>query len=537
MRKALLFVCSFIAAFSFHVAQAQGALVAYYPFNGNANDESGNGNHGVINGAMLTVDRFGNPNSAMRFDGISSEIGFGANRVLNLMGNFSIQAWINLETIYENNSAWPTIISETGADRHIGEFVLRMWGPKVEFFRRPTEGNRSVMDVVSVTQLTPHSTYQIVAVYDGSLHLYINGVLDPATEYVDAYEGPGATQTRIGNGPYPSNNEYFNGVIDDIRIYNRALSIEEIQSLYSEGNTYALNTMVVGNGLVHRTPDLPLYNTGAVVSLSATPDPGWTFTGWSGDASGSTNPLSVTMNAAKNITATFTCALAVNAGPDIIVYFGYAPLAYTQLNATMSPVISGATYSWLPATGLSSTTIANPVAAPMVTTTYEVKVVANGCTTTDQVTVTVEDVRCGNNLDKVSILHRLGNGGFVQICVSLNALPTHLAHGDVFGLGKVGAEVAEIPKQFGLQQNYPNPFNPSTTIRYALPVDAQVTLEVYDMLGRSVAELVNGEVKAGYHDVNFDASNLASGLYVYRLQSNAGNGKSEMQMRKLILLK
>ena len=75
------------------------------------------------------------------------------------------------------------------------------------------------------------------------------------------------------------------------------------------------------------------------------------------------------------------------------------------------------------------------------------------------------------------------------------------------------------PEEFRLEQNYPNPFNPSTTIRYALPHRSNVTLTVFNMLGQQVSALINGEVEAGFHEVHFDASGLASGLYFYRLQT------------------
>ncbi|MFH0992073.1 MAG: T9SS type A sorting domain-containing protein, partial [bacterium] len=79
-------------------------------------------------------------------------------------------------------------------------------------------------------------------------------------------------------------------------------------------------------------------------------------------------------------------------------------------------------------------------------------------------------------------------------------------------------EVVEaIPTEFALEQNYPNPFNPSTTIRYALPKDMKVLLEVYDVLGRKVVTLVNTEQKAGYYSVQFQNRNLVSGVYFYTI--------------------
>jgi len=89
-----------------------------------------------------------------------------------------------------------------------------------------------------------------------------------------------------------------------------------------------------------------------------------------------------------------------------------------------------------------------------------------------------------------------------------------------------------FPRVFTLSQNYPNPFNPVTVIKYALPVDCQVRLEVYNILGQKVATLVDGNQKAGYKTAKWDASSFASGVYFYRLQAG-GYTKT----RKMILLR
>jgi hypothetical protein len=93
----------------------------------------------------------------------------------------------------------------------------------------------------------------------------------------------------------------------------------------------------------------------------------------------------------------------------------------------------------------------------------------------------------------------------------------------------------DVPQTYDLSQNYPNPFNPSTTINYQLPYSSRVNLTVYDLLGRQVKILVDEMREAGYHQAVFDASGLASGVYVYRLQAT-GNG-SYHQVKRMLLLK
>ena len=95
-----------------------------------------------------------------------------------------------------------------------------------------------------------------------------------------------------------------------------------------------------------------------------------------------------------------------------------------------------------------------------------------------------------------------------------------------------GVGVADLPEEFELAQNYPNPFNPTTTITFALPTSADVKLSVFDMAGRHVKTLVNGYVNAGSYDVNFNASNLASGVYFYKLSSDNVN-----IVKKMVLMK
>jgi hypothetical protein len=96
----------------------------------------------------------------------------------------------------------------------------------------------------------------------------------------------------------------------------------------------------------------------------------------------------------------------------------------------------------------------------------------------------------------------------------------------------VGDDESQVPKEFSLEQNYPNPFNPSTKIAYSIVKESDVSLKIYDVMGREVAELVNGRQVSGAYSVEFDASSLASGTYFYKL--TAGEFTS---VKKMVLLK
>ena len=98
----------------------------------------------------------------------------------------------------------------------------------------------------------------------------------------------------------------------------------------------------------------------------------------------------------------------------------------------------------------------------------------------------------------------------------------------------VSSEITpNIPQEIELEQNYPNPFNPSTTIAFGVPATSKVRLEVFDLLGRKVATLINDEsMTAGRYNIQFDARHLASGVYIYRFQS--GN---TIITKKLTLIK
>ncbi|MCH7879808.1 MAG: beta-propeller fold lactonase family protein, partial [candidate division Zixibacteria bacterium] len=133
----------------------------------------------------------------------------------------------------------------------------------------------------------------------------------------------------------------------------------------------------------------------------------------------------------------------------------------------------------------------------------------------------------GGNIDEVELFNRALSASEIQ---------------DIYNAGNAGKcktpvsidedQTGQLPQQFFLEQNYPNPFNPETVITYALPKAGEVSLIVFDIRGRKVAQLVNDLMPAGYHSATWNASGFASGIYFNRLQTD-----DFVQTRKMVLLK
>jgi hypothetical protein len=302
-----------------------GELVAYYPFNGNANDESSHGNNGTVHGATLVADRRGMPNSAYVFDGNTNYIEVPNSSSLNFQQSTTINFWMKIGTFYEreqypiSHGNWENRLKVSISNRRLRWTVKTTTGIK---------------DVDSETELVTDTWYNITALYSGSdFEVYLNGEMDAFTSWSGTIL-PTTIALTIGQ-VLPNNQSYnFNGVLDDIRIYNYALSVDSIQAL------------------------------------------------------------------------------------------------------------------------------------------------AGGTTAVDE------------------------------------------------------SDHQSLPTELVLEQNFPNPFNSTTEIRYQISEVSHVKLKVYDVLGRAIATLADGVKAPGLYSVTWDASNVASGIYIYRLTVG-----SYTASRKMLLLR
>jgi hypothetical protein len=238
----VLGILVFVAIIGFNVtaqADLNDGLVAYYSFNGNANDESGNGNNGTVHGASLTEDRFGNTDSAYSFDGENDYIEVIDSTSLDISNQITISAWIKT----------------TGTTEYSG--VVCKFGPVPYSGDRNsycTYVNNDSMYVLntnytwadgigaassSTTEIDDGSWHHVLGMYNGDeIKLFVDGVEENSSTYSSGIlitDNP----LIIGYDPYSGGDythRYFTGQIDDIRIYNRTLTESEIQELYAEGS-------------------------------------------------------------------------------------------------------------------------------------------------------------------------------------------------------------------------------------------------------------------------------------------------------------
>lgn len=230
MKKVFLFVLTFLSFIPWSVGQN---VVAYYPFNGNANDESGNGYHGTVSGATLTTDRFDVSNKAYNFvwNGTSSDkIQIPGTSTLHFnTGGFSISAWFKFSGTSNNGYNYP-IVSKHVCSENSG-YILMLYNNKLTFWT----GGAGWSGYLSTTEnYTDGNWYHVVATYDGTNRkIYVNGSLKASD--VVAYTA--INTANIALGGYNGCNGGFNGKVDEIRIYNNPLSSTEVQQLYQSEST------------------------------------------------------------------------------------------------------------------------------------------------------------------------------------------------------------------------------------------------------------------------------------------------------------
>lgn len=237
-------------------------LVAYYPFNGNANDVSGNGNNGTNNGATLTTDRFGNINSAYFFNGSTDFINVTSNNSLNFQTNnsFTLSYWIKATSL--NSSKVNVIInkqvgagsSQDGWNANIEANLasnLRIQNAPSTVFCDPSSNASAISNLTN---------YHITQVFqNGTSYVYINGIQVSTSTGCLGIIGDNSSNMFIGKPTWISGiAQGFNGVIDDIGIWNRGLTQQEVTNLYNANQCF--NNITVTDTLIINVGQLSYSN-------------------------------------------------------------------------------------------------------------------------------------------------------------------------------------------------------------------------------------------------------------------------------------
>jgi Concanavalin A-like lectin/glucanases superfamily/Secretion system C-terminal sorting domain len=219
-------------------------LVGYWPFNGNANDQSGNNLNGTVTGATLTMDRFGNTNSAYNFNGISNKIEVNDNSQLQLT-TFTVSLWVNATSGYSlvNKSNWSDGSLETfniGLGTNLLNSSIKM--------NSNCFAGQGWNNITTNTGSLYNSWKHVVVVFNGSnVKHFINGVQVNSQPLVGLMDTCFGGKLKFGAW-WQSSPDYLNGKLDDIGIWNRALTQQEITAMYN-GVTYSDTCNAVSGSL------------------------------------------------------------------------------------------------------------------------------------------------------------------------------------------------------------------------------------------------------------------------------------------------
>lgn len=212
-------------------------LVGWYPFNGNANDESGNGNDGVVNGVTLTTDRNGKSNSAYNFDGIDDFIEIQDAQSLKFTDEITISFWMRLDNLPTDGIGHQIITKQvnSGVNQEGFHIVLNNGNELMYRYKNGTSGTQIFLYEDAINFPSLGSWFHVVAVTNNSEDkLYINNILVDYNSPSADIGGMNISNLIFGKPTWTNGNaSLFNGGIDDIAIYNRALTQQELTALYS----------------------------------------------------------------------------------------------------------------------------------------------------------------------------------------------------------------------------------------------------------------------------------------------------------------
>ncbi len=599
----------------------QDHLIAHYDFNGNANDLSGNGNDGIVHGPTLTSGRSNIPNTAYYFNGIDDYIQVPDNASFQIADNkVTIALWVKVNYpgnkffLYKGSNQFNREYSlglSAGTDSLAGFNINNLGG-----------WDSNQYSVNSKTVIQSDTWYYIVGSWDGKTQkIYVNGMLENTSEPT-VQIGDYNSDLYIGTYGGKIEDYAFNGTIDDIMIFNTALTDEEVYQLYFpkiKANFSSDTTMGIVPLTVHffdqsvitdstdkiLTWEWDFNNDGQIDSSSQNPE--WTYINPGIYAvkltvsdsvnqyteikenyitAFSENPYILTVEDVPNDQGKWVKLKFLRSIYDtdsLILLKTTSPELYTvEINdgSGWTAAASTAAYGKTIYTILVPTTKDSTVNSPG---TINFRVIASM-----QEGNFVSDKKAGYSVDNLAPsipeglqgiltpnskvkLEWMSNSekdfNYYSIYKSFSGMQYRKINTTIdtvffddstqYNIDyyyKISAvdysgneseksnevkititdanDKSQIPLKYGLFQNFPNPFNPSTIIRYTVAKESFVNIILYNVLGKQIATLVNESKPAGNYSVQFNAINLPSGIYFYKMQAG-----TFVETKKLLLLK
>ncbi|UCG52597.1 MAG: VCBS repeat-containing protein, partial [Candidatus Latescibacterota bacterium] len=251
----------------------------------------------LVNGPTWDYDG-GRIGGALAFDGVDDYVNLGGVDVAGGTG-LTLSLWFKADDFEVYDARF--ISKATGVQTPDHFWMLSTIDTTALRFRLRTDGTTSKLST-SEGQIETGRWYHIAATYDGTMmRIYKDGVAIDSLAKTGTIDTDPSVVAAIGNQPPGAGSRPFDGLIDDVRIYNRALSASELQSM----TRYSLTTNVVGNGQITKAPSQTTYAPGDTVTVTAVPDPGWSFVSWSDGLTGSENPDTIVVMSDTTVTATF----------------------------------------------------------------------------------------------------------------------------------------------------------------------------------------------------------------------------------------
>jgi hypothetical protein len=481
----------------------QNGLVGWWPFNGNANDESGNGNNGINNGANLTIDRYGNLNKAYNFNGQSNFISVnGSNFNFPLNQSFSISIWVKNSNYCSDINYCGGFLSKQGIttnDNGIGFQVGFDNTNKVKFEYNTNLIIQPPVHFYNSSSLVVNNWSNIVCIVEknnNQIRIYYNGVLE-GTYNNSWISNSSSNSNPLYFGMLRGSNYFYNGALDDIGIWNRAISQQEITALY---NSQSCTGTISADGPTTFCAGNYVYLTSDVV--------GGTYQWKKNGVNISTNATSRTYKATA--TGSYTCVANCNGS----TLTSNAIVVTSKTNASAAVSASGATsFCAGDSVTLSATNLGSNYSVQWYRTNISMENANNYSQVVKQpgtykvVTknLTTGCSRISSSSVVVAVNCRISNPNIISVADSPNDNESMKINQD---------------DQLKSMQVFPNPNKGSFTFEFQNSEEGEGELQILNSMGQSIfnakVSTINGLIS---HKIDL-GDHFNSGIYIIRFSIN-----------------